>query len=129
MRHVVHRDIKPRNVLVAGGDDDGDHRVLKITMSLAEPPPYGQAGTLRYEAPEMLLQMPEYDALVDTWSLGCVMAELVAGRPLFTQRREEAQLVAIFHLLGVPDGAAWPEFSATEFARNGNCAGAPAGEG
>ncbi|KAL6894564.1 hypothetical protein ACP4OV_008662 [Aristida adscensionis] len=45
-RHVVHRDIKPRNVLVGGGED-GDHRVLKIcdfglAMSLAEPPPHQQ---------------------------------------------------------------------------------------
>ncbi|KAL6893546.1 hypothetical protein ACP4OV_007644 [Aristida adscensionis] len=116
-RHVVHRDIKLENVLVAD-----DYRALKIcdfglAMSMAEAAPYEPVGTLCHEAPEMLLEMPEYDALVDTWSLGCVMAELINGRALFgLQGCEDAQLVAIFELLGVPDDTTWPGFSSTEFA-------------
>ncbi|KAL6894588.1 hypothetical protein ACP4OV_008686 [Aristida adscensionis] len=94
-RNVVHRDIKLENVLLAD-----DYRVLKIcdfglAMSMAEAPPYEPAGTLCHEAPEMLLEIPEYDALVDTWSLGCVMAELITGRALFgLQGCEDAQLFA-----------------------------------
>ncbi|KAL6637558.1 hypothetical protein ACP70R_025130 [Stipagrostis hirtigluma subsp. patula] len=115
-RHIVHRDIKTENILVAD-----DRTVLKIcdfglAMPMSAPPPYGQAGTTRYMAPEMLLGMPDYDALVDTWSLGCVMAELIGGRSLFTGMDEDSQLCAIFEVLGAPDGKTWPWFSSTAFA-------------
>ncbi|XP_062208994.1 putative cyclin-dependent kinase F-2 [Phragmites australis] len=115
-RHIMHRDIKPDNILV--GDD---HRVVKIcdfglAMSMSERPPYEPAGSLWYMAPEMLLEKPDYDGLVDTWSLGCVMAELINGRVLFQGLNDEGQLCAIVDVLGVPDDRTWPWFSSTPFA-------------
>ncbi|CAD6206992.1 unnamed protein product [Miscanthus lutarioriparius] len=81
------------------------------------PPPEAiPAGTLWYMAPEMLLGKPDYDALVDTWSLGCVMAELINGSPLFVHTNAAGQLAAIFDVLGVPDETTWPWFSSTPFA-------------
>jgi cell division cycle 2-like protein len=67
-------------------------------------------------APEMLLGKPDYDALVDTWSLGCVMAELINGSPLFMASDGAGQLAAIFDVLGAPDETTWPWFSSTPFA-------------
>ncbi|KAL6637210.1 hypothetical protein ACP70R_024782 [Stipagrostis hirtigluma subsp. patula] len=115
-RGIVHRDIKPENVLL-----NDDHTVVKIcdfglAMSMSEAPPYEPAGTLWYKAPEMLLEMPDYGALVDTWSLGCVMAELITRKPLFQGFHEDGQLCAIFDVLGVPDDETWPGFSSTAFA-------------
>ncbi|KAG2546996.1 putative cyclin-dependent kinase F-2 [Panicum virgatum] len=117
-RRVIHRDIKPSNILVSGGS------VVKIcdfglAMSMDEPPPHEQAGTLGYMAPEMLLEKPDYDERVDAWSLGCVMAELVNGWSPFQgldDDTEEGQLRAIFDVLGVPDDTTWPWFSSTAFA-------------
>jgi cell division cycle 2-like protein len=102
-RRVVHRDIKPANILV--GDD---HRIVKIcdlglAIYTSEPPPYAQAGTLTYMAPEVLLERTDYDARVDAWSLGCVMAELVGGRPLFEGNDEVDQLWTIYEVLDMPD--------------------------
>lgn len=42
-----------------------------------------QVVTLLYRAPEILMGARYYHTPVDMWSLGCVMAELVSGRPLF----------------------------------------------
>ena len=118
-RRVVHRDIKPSNNLVGGAD----RSVVKIcdfglAMSMDERPPYDQAGTLCYMAPEMLLEKPDYDERVDAWSLGCVMAELINGCSPFEglDDSEEGQLCAIFDVLGVPDDTTWPWFSSMAFA-------------
>ena len=114
---IVHRDIKPQNILVGDGRSVVKLSDFGLAMSTDEPPPYEAAGTLWYMAPEMLLEKPDYDERVDIWSLGCVMAELVNnGRPLFQGFYDQGQLCAIFDVLGVPDDSTWPGFSSTTFA-------------
>jgi serine/threonine protein kinase len=51
----------------------------------------------------------EYGTAVDIWSVGCVFAELVTGRPLFPGNSEQDELVKIFKLLGTPTENDWPE--------------------
>ncbi|KAM0926987.1 hypothetical protein ACQ4PT_003123 [Festuca glaucescens] len=80
-RNIVHRDIKPENVLVA---EEGGEVFLKIcdfgeAISSSDLPQLNQAGSLLYCAPEVLMGKTEHDSLVDAWSLGCIMAELVGG--------------------------------------------------
>uniref|UniRef100_A0ACD5VSG3 Uncharacterized protein n=1 Tax=Avena sativa TaxID=4498 RepID=A0ACD5VSG3_AVESA len=117
--HVVHRDIKPANIIV-GGHEEGE-RTLKIcdfgvALSLSEAPPYKDEGTGWYRAPEMLLGFRDYDALVDTWSLGCVMAEIVSGERLFQGDGPISQLRRIFEVVGAPDDTTWPGFTSWQFA-------------
>ncbi|GJN23887.1 hypothetical protein PR202_gb11579 [Eleusine coracana subsp. coracana] len=115
-RGVIHRDIKPENILVT--EDHGSVKICDfgLAMSASDPPPHEPAGTLWYKAPEMLLDLPVYDARVDAWSLGCVMAAMIKGSALFQGCYEDGQLCAIFDVLGVPDDDAWPGFSSTAFA-------------
>ncbi|XP_003561909.1 putative cyclin-dependent kinase F-2 [Brachypodium distachyon] len=116
-RRIVHRDIKPENVLL--GDDGKTAKIcdLGLAMSLKTEPPYTEAGTLPYMAPEMLLGKPDYDARLDTWSLGCVMAELITGETLFGDGRDEdGQLLDIFRVLGLPDEKTWPGFTSLPHA-------------
>ncbi|CAM0951909.1 unnamed protein product [Alopecurus aequalis] len=109
-RRVVHCDIKPENILVGrdGGIKDVKMCDMGLAVSMAEPPPYSRCGTYSYMAPEVLLGKTDYDAMVDMWSLGCVMGELLTGKPLFNADDDAGTLLAIFRVLGFPLYTLWP---------------------
>ncbi|KAL6643516.1 hypothetical protein ACP70R_018282 [Stipagrostis hirtigluma subsp. patula] len=123
---IVHRDIKPANILV------GDGGAVKIcgygmAMSMAEHSlPYCIAGTIGYMSPEVLVKNTEHGTEVDAWSLGVVMAELVAGKRPFDGEDEANQLFKIFDVLGVPSKAAWQALKPqAAVARTAAAGGAP----
>ncbi|PFH35696.1 putative cell-cycle-associated protein kinase CDK [Besnoitia besnoiti] len=61
--------------------------------------------TLWYRPPELLYGADRYGDAVDMWSVGCIMAELLTGSPLFPGTNEIDQLSRIFSLRGTPDTA------------------------
>ncbi|KAL5991120.1 hypothetical protein ACLOJK_012026 [Asimina triloba] len=67
--------------------------------------------TLWYRAPELLLGAKEYSTAIDMWSIGCIMAELLAKIPLFNGKTEFDQLDKIFRTLGTPNEKIWPGFT------------------
>ncbi|CAL5337822.1 unnamed protein product [Camellia sinensis] len=89
-RHVLHRDIKGSNLLIDNGG------VLKIAdfglASVFDPnhkqPMTSRVVTLWYRPPELLLGATDYGVGVDLWSAGCILAELLAGRPIMPGRTE-----------------------------------------
>jgi len=54
-----------------------------------------------YRAPEVILGLP-YTTAIDMWSLGCIVAEMHTGYPLFAGENEVEQLACIMELLGLP---------------------------
>lgn len=106
---VLHRDIKSSNLLVS---EDG---ILKIAdFGLAthfDPdnprPMTSQVITLWYRPPELMLGATHYSVGVDLWSVGCVLAELLLGEPIFPGRTEVEQLHKVFKLCGTPADDYW----------------------
>ncbi|MDH2390195.1 serine/threonine-protein kinase [Streptomyces sp. HNM0663] len=97
---LVHRDVKPGNILIAAGTDRDhpehvyltDFGLTKKSLSLTGFTTVGQfVGTLDYVAPEQISGRP-VDGRCDVYSLGCVVYETLAGVPPF-QRDDDLALL------------------------------------
>lgn len=108
--HVIHRDIKPSNCLL---DDAGAVRLSDFGLArvVSAEPMTHEVVTRWYRAPELLFGCRLYDASVDMWSVGCVLAELLSGTGdsvLFSGDGDIDQISRIFGILGTPTDASWP---------------------
>ncbi|KAG2808391.1 hypothetical protein PC118_g16917 [Phytophthora cactorum] len=63
------------------------------------------------QAPEVLLGAKHYSTPVDSWSIGCIFAEMVNKQPLFPGDSEIDELFRIFRVLGTPNEELWPGVS------------------
>ncbi len=64
--------------------------------------------TLWYRPVELLLGTRSYGPAVDLWSVGCILAELLIGKPLFPGKTEMEQVSRIFTMCGSVTEAQWP---------------------
>ncbi|KAG8638940.1 hypothetical protein MANES_14G082300v8 [Manihot esculenta] len=106
---VMHRDIKGSNLLVnnEGILKVGDFGLANFCNSAPRQPLTSRVVTLWYRPPELLLGSTDYGAAVDLWSVGCVFAELLLGKPVLQGRTEVEQLHKIFKLCGSPPDEYW----------------------
>ena len=96
-RGLVHRDVKPANVLL-GGEDHAYLTDFGLTKRLtsagaASTHAGGWVGTLGYVAPEQI-RGERIDARADVYALGCVLFHALTGSPPYQRERDEATLWA-----------------------------------
>lgn len=120
---VIHRDLKPANIMVTS---DGIVKIgdLGLARRFNNPLQTLYVGdkvvvTIWYRAPELLLGARHYTPSIDQWAVGCILAELLALRPIF--KGEEAkmdnkknvpfqrnQMQKIVEIMGTPNQNKWP---------------------
>jgi serine/threonine protein kinase/tetratricopeptide (TPR) repeat protein len=107
--HVVHRDIKPDNIMIRRRDGivkildfglakpvkktDGEPDLATSVMMLTEPGTV--MGTINYMSPEQALALKTLDYRTDIWSLGVVLYEMITGRVPFQEKDLYKQIIAI----------------------------------
>lgn len=118
---VLHRDLKPQNILVS---KDGMLKLADFGLGRECYMPVltltHEVVTLWYRCPEVLLGTEKYGYGVDSWSMGCILAELLSQSiprnssekcgsfiPLFPGDSEIGQIFKIFQITGTPNTEIW----------------------
>ena len=98
---IIHCDLKPENILLKQQGRSGI-KVIDFGSSCYEHQRiYTYIQSRFYRAPEVILGA-KYGMPIDMWSLGCILAELLTGYPLYPGEDEGDQLATIIELLGMP---------------------------
>jgi tRNA A-37 threonylcarbamoyl transferase component Bud32 len=97
VRGVVHRDVKPSNLFLCGGDPDKvkvlDFGAARFVQTTSAPTASGIVlGTPGYLAPEQVHDDHPVDGRADVFALGCVLFECLTGRPAFVAQHVLALL-------------------------------------
>ena len=99
---VIHCDLKPENVLLT----HPAHSEIKVidfgSSCLENEKVYTYIQSRFYRSPEVILGMT-YGMPIDMWSLGCILAELLTGYPIFPGENEQEQLACIMEVFGPPE--------------------------
>ncbi|CAN7107808.1 unnamed protein product [Brassica rapa subsp. narinosa] len=119
---VLHRDIKGSNLLI---DDDGVLRIGDFGLATFFDASIRQKMTTRvvtlwYRAPELLHGAVEYGVGIDLWSAGCILAELLSGRPIMPGRNEVDQIHRIYKLCGSPSEEYWRKIRLPSHVKHAN---------
>lgn len=105
-RRLIHRDLKPANLLI-----NSDSSVKLCDFGLARTMAEGDicqavmtdyVSTRWYRAPELIIGSNHYNEGVDMWAVGCIAAELYAGRPLFPGSSTLDQMERVVAFTGPP---------------------------
>lgn len=99
---VIHCDLKPENILLAH-PLQSEIKVIDFGSSCFEHEKvYTYIQSRFYRSPEVILGM-SYGMPIDMWSVGCILAELYTGYPIFPGENEQEQLACIMEVFGPPE--------------------------
>ncbi|RYP03103.1 hypothetical protein DL764_005386 [Monosporascus ibericus] len=99
---VIHCDLKPENILLRH-PMHSEIKVIDFGSSCFENEKvYTYIQSRFYRSPEVILGMT-YGLPIDMWSVGCILAELYTGVPIFPGENEQEQLACIMEVFGPPE--------------------------
>ncbi|BBM99085.1 dual specificity tyrosine-phosphorylation-regulated kinase 2/3/4 [Marchantia polymorpha subsp. ruderalis] len=102
--HVIHCDLKPENILLQHPAMSKIKVIDFGSSCFCNERIYTYIQSRFYRSPEVILGL-SYDMMIDIWSLGCILAELFTGYPLFPGENEVEQLACMMEILGLPPAA------------------------
>lgn len=106
---VLHRDIKPNNLLIAG---DGEVKLADfgLARSFADPNMRmtTEVITSWYRPLELFLGARHYGSAVDMWSVGAVFGELITRTPMMPGGSDIQMVELITSIFGTPTETVWP---------------------
>lgn len=98
---IIHCDLKPENILLKQRGSSAIKVIDFGSSCFVHQRVYTYIQSRFYRSPEVILGLP-YGTAIDIWSLGCILAELYTGLPLFPGEHEADQLACIMEVLGMP---------------------------
>lgn len=101
---IIHCDLKPENVLLKQQGRSGVKVIDFGSSCFDHQRVYTYIQSRFYRAPEVILGA-RYGMPIDMWSLGCILAEMATGTPLFAGEDEADQLACIIEVIGMPSQA------------------------
>ena len=135
---ILHRDMKAANLLI---NNKGQLQIADFGLARPYRDP-GQSWTGKgwqggthkytnmvvtrwYRPPELLAGEKKYGPPIDMWGIGCILAEMIIGRPLFKGTSEINQLELIAKLCGSPNETSFPGWSSLPGVKDADPMGRP----
>ena len=98
---IIHCDLKPENILLEQPNKSAIKLIDFGSSCFSDEKVYNYIQSRFYRAPEIILGI-SYTTSIDMWSLGCILAELYIGYPIFPGESEPEQMSMIMEVIGVP---------------------------
>ncbi|XP_074040597.1 dual-specificity tyrosine phosphorylation-regulated kinase 2 isoform X2 [Leptinotarsa decemlineata] len=99
--NIIHCDLKPENVLLNRRGSSAIKVIDFGSSCYSNQKVYTYIQSRFYRSPEVILGL-SYGTAIDMWSLGCILAELHTGYPLFPGENEVEQLACLMEVMGPP---------------------------
>jgi len=97
--------LKPENILYS--EDDGRVKIADFGLAKELDPSQtmqtSYVSTRWYRAPEICLKCCQYDQKIDIFAVGCILVELITGKPLLPSKSELDQIAKLTALIGKPN--------------------------